>query len=187
MSQKSDNDREQLRLEYLFDRGISIKDRVVQITGHIEEGSFDFIDAALTELERGSRKAITVRINSPGGSVYEALAMAGRLQSSKCQIITEGYGHIMSAAILILAAGDKRRMSRLAWAMNHEASYTIGGRHSDVKDEIAQMEREERMWCDTMAEMSNADADFWYNTSHKKNFYLDASECKNLGLIDEIL
>lgn len=187
MSQKSDSDKENLRLEFMFERGINFKDRTIQITGNIEEGGFDFIDSALSELERGSRKAVTIKINSPGGSVYEALAMVGRLQNSKCQIITEGYGQIMSAAILILAAGDKRRISKFAWAMNHEASYTINGRHSDVKDEIAQMEREEKMWCDTMAEMSGMNAEFWYKTSHKTNFYLTATECKNLGLVDEII
>ena len=71
--------------------------------------------------ERGE-KAITIRLHSEGGSVYEALAIVGRIEKCKCQIITEGYGAIMSAATLILASGDKRRISRLAWFMVHESN-----------------------------------------------------------------
>jgi ATP-dependent protease ClpP protease subunit len=179
-------DKESMRLDYSFDRGINFADRCIQLTGAIEEEGFDFIDAALCELERHSKKAITIKIHSGGGSVYEALAIVGRLRASKCHIITEGYGCIMSAASLILAAGNKRRMSRYAMFMHHEASYGIEGRHSEIQDEIQQMEREERLWSRWIAEMSAKDAQFWYNHGKRKNFYMTADECEATGVIDEV-
>ena len=108
MGKAKDIDKEKLRLEYLFDQGVNFVDRVIQINEEIGEESFAFIDAALSELERTSKKTITVRINSPGGSVYDALAIVGRLNSSNCRIVTEAYGHVMSAATLLLAAGRMR-------------------------------------------------------------------------------
>lgn len=181
-----DESLEILRLEYCFDRGVNIKDRVIQITGEIEEGYFDFLDSALNEMERNTKKAITIRINSPGGSIYEALAMVGRLKKSKCQIITEGYGQIMSASTLLLAAGDKRRLSKYSFFMHHESSYDIEGRHSDVRDEIEHMERMEVIWSQWISELSHYDKEYWYNKGRKKNFYLTAQECLEHGVVDEL-
>ena len=175
MAKSKDIDKEKLRLEYLFEQGVNFIDRVVQINEEINEQSFAFIDAALSELERDSKKTITIRINSPGGSVYDALAMIGRLKASNCRIVTEAYGHIMSAATLLLAAGRKRRISKY-----------VGGSHAETKEEVDQVEKQERQWCKWMAELSEKDADFWYNKTYKKNFYLTPQECLDLGVVDEI-
>lgn len=184
---KAATEKEVLRLEYSFDHGINFKDRIIQITGEIERGDFNRIDAALSEMERNSKKAITIRINSPGGEVYEALAIIGRLRASKCQIITEAYGMVMSAATIILACGDKRRMSQHTIFMHHEASYGVSGTHSDVREEIEQMEREEELWCAWMADFSSKDKAFWRKSAKKKNFYMTAQECLSVGVIEEVL
>lgn len=180
-------DAEKLRLEYSFDHGVNFRDRVIQITGPIGDAIFDHIDAALSELERQNKKSITIRINSPGGSVYDALAIVGRLTASPCRIITEGYGHVMSAAVLVLACGDKRRMSKFSWFMHHKSSYMVGGSHDDVVEEVQQMEREERFWARWMQEFSSQDAKFWLSSVRKKNFYATAEECLKLGVIDELI
>lgn len=184
----TDVDKESLRLEYCFEKGINFQDRIIQITGEIEDqSSFDYLDAALNEMERGTKKAITIRINSPGGSVYEALAMIGRIESSKCQIITECYGHAMSAAGLILAAGDKRRMCKRSWFMYHEMQYAISGSHSEIKDAFLQAEREMQAWATAMSEFSNMDLTFWQEAAHKHDYHLTATECLDMGVIDEII
>lgn len=190
MSQKNkhtDVDKEALRLEYCFEKGINFKDRIIQITGEIEENSsFDYLDAAMTEMERDSKKAIQIKINSPGGSVYEALAMVDRIKDSKCQVITKCYGHAMSAAGLILAAGDKRLIGSRSWMMYHELSYGTKGSHSEVRDYVEQAEREMRAWVQSMAEFSNRDESFWDCAAHKHDFYLDANQCLEYGIVDDI-
>lgn len=169
------------------DKGVDVRDRIVRLDGDIEDGcDFAHIDAAFTVLERLSRKAITVRLKSYGGSVHEALAIIGRFRQSKCKVIVEGYGAIMSSAVIILASGAERRVSKYACIMHHESSYGISGRHSDIKDEIAQAEREERLWAQWMAEKTNQNADFWYNHGSRKNFYMNAQECLACGVVDEI-
>ena len=104
-----------LNLQYAFDRDVDFKSRVIRISEEIDAGVFDKIDAAMNHLERSCRKMITIKINSEGGSVYDALAIVGRLTSSKCKIVTEGHGRVMSAATLILACGDERKMSKYCW------------------------------------------------------------------------
>ena len=56
-----DVQKEILRLEYSFERGINFSDRVIQVTGEIQDRlSFDYMDAALSEMERANKKSITV-------------------------------------------------------------------------------------------------------------------------------
>lgn len=188
---KSDNEilleKKKLILEYGLEHGIDFENRIIRISGDIEDGNFDLLDFALTNMEAESRKAITIRISSPGGSVYEALSMIGRIQASKCQIITEGYGQIMSAAVLLLACGNKRRISQYSWFMHHESSMIVGGSTSELKEELDQMEREERTWCTWMEQFSGRDKDFWFNAAQKKNFYLSAQECLDTGIVDEVI
>jgi len=139
------------------------------------------------ELE-SKNKTVTIKINSPGGDTYEAMAVVGRLRSSSCRIVTEGYGHIMSAATLILACGDKRKMSEFAYFMWHEAGYGLDGdRVSTHKATLKQVEREEKLWCDTMAKFSNKTSKFWEKTGKHIDVYYDAHELIELGVIDEVI
>lgn len=176
-----------LHYEYLFEWDVNFKDRVITISNDIDSDEFARIDAALTEMETDSRKKITIRINSPGGYVYDALAIVGRIKKSKCQIITEGYGKVMSAATLILAAGNKRKVSELCWFMWHEASYElIEGRHSEHKAVVKQEEREHLQWAKWMAYFTKKSKKFWLTQGIHIDAYFDAKELVKLGVADEL-
>ncbi len=176
-----------LMFEYALLHNINIKDRVIVISGDIDSSKFDLIEAGLTLLESESRKAITIRINSAGGEVYQAVAIVGRLRRSKCQIITEGYGQIMSAATLILACGDRRKISDYAFFMHHETSYAVEGKHSEITSLVKQSEIEDQKWCDWMAGFSNKSADFWKTAGVGTDLYLSAQQILEYGLVDEII
>ena len=63
MGKAKDIDKEKLRLDYLFEQGVNFVDRVIQINEEIDDHSFSFLDAALSELERSSKKTITIVLN----------------------------------------------------------------------------------------------------------------------------
>lgn len=177
-----------IHLEYLFDRGVNFRERIITITGDIEYPWFDIVDAALTEMESQSKATITIKINSEGGSVYEALAMAGRIQNSKCKIITEGYGSIMSAATLILASGDERRIDKMAWIMHHGSSYELPyDKHVIQKAKIEQAEREEKAWAKWMGELTAKPAAFWFKEGAIIDVHYEANEAIKLGIVDKII
>ena len=176
-----------LLLGYLFDQGVDLQGRVINLTGAIDEDAFRVVDAALSTMEAESKSTVTVKINSPGGEVYQALAIVGRLRESKCNIVTVGYGAVMSAAVLVLACGNRRKMSRYAWFMHHEMSYGIeDGRHSEIKAMVSQAEREQELWCQYMAEFTKKQAKFWNETGLTKDTYFTASELEKLGVVDEV-
>lgn len=198
---KTDFEYEKLRLEYIFTSGVDFKNRTVRVCGQIGSPQygpfgdmsedfcdFNIIDSALTEMEKESiDKPITIKINSPGGSVYEALSIVGRLKASPCQIITEGYGHVMSSATLILACGDVRKLSKYCVSMFHQSSYGVSGSHEEIKEAVQQAEREEKLWARWIAELSNKSESFWYKTVKKKNVYLTSEEMLKYGVVDEIV
>lgn len=176
-----------IHLETLLEYGINFRDRIITIKGEIDEKQFALVDAGLSEMESASRKAVTIRINSQGGSVYDALAIVGRLRASKCKIITEGYGEIMSAATLILACGHERKMSEFGWFMTHESSYAVEGKHSDVKNYVKQAEREEAVWNRYMAKFSKQDEKFWAKVNQGVDTFYSPEQLKEIGVIDEVI
>lgn len=176
-----------LLLGYLFDYGVDFQRRVINLTGEINEEMFNLIDAALSEMEAESKSTITVKINSPGGEVYQAMAIVGRLRQSKCNIVTVGYGTVMSAATLVLACGDKRKISQYSFFMHHEMGYELGEtRHSEAKAYVAQADKEEKVWAKWMSEFTKKTQDFWLKNGSGVDAYFSAEQLLDLGVVDEL-
>jgi ATP-dependent Clp protease, protease subunit len=181
-------DAQRLHLEYAFCDHVDFKRRQICISNDIDDDSFAFINAAITELENNSEDPITLIINSFGGSYYDALGIIGRMQKSSCHIYTEGYGKIMSAAFIILAAGKKRYVSSYAWGMFHtlSTSHRMGPAHY-FKAEAKQIDHEVKQLCKILAKFSKKSAKFWYRLSSKPDTYLTAEEMLKYGIVDEII
>lgn len=176
-----------LNLEFSFNRGVDLDNRIIRLTEDIEDHHFDWFDSALTALESESKKTVTIRISSYGGDVYTALGIIGRMQNSTVsKINTEGYGKIMSAATAILAAGDKRSMSKLAEFMHHESSYGVEGRHSEIVHEVKVSERLSLKWSELMHEFTGIPAAYWLKKGVGNDFYISAEDCLELNIVDEV-
>lgn len=177
---------ESLDLEFAFNHGFSMSSREILIDGAIDEDAFLEFDAKMTKLENQSQRSITIKINSEGGYPDIALAIVGRIKESKCRIITKGYGTVASAATIILAAGNIRKMSRFCTFMHHEASYGDVDRHSNMKHKIAQIEHQENQWAKFMEEFTNMPASFWLENGIGRDFYLTPEQCLHYGIVDKI-
>lgn len=183
---KEEIERQELNLLYAFEQGVNLEGRIITLTGDVSKKMFKRVDSGMTELERRNYKTITIRLNSEGGDPGHALAIVGRIYRSPARIIIEGYGSIMSAALLILAAGDKRRISQFAWAMHHEDSYDLSGRHNEVKAAVSQRQREEDQWADAMAEFTYKDSFYWKTVGKGVDIYYSPQELLDLGVVDEV-
>lgn len=85
------------------------------------------ISAALRSI--GSQD-ITVRINSPGGDMFEGIAIYNLLRSHPAKVTVEVLGWAASAASIIAMAGDEIRMGLGSFMMVHNAwGLVIGNRH----------------------------------------------------------
>jgi len=85
----------------------------------------------IAELSRIESKVITLSINSPGGSVFDALAMYNALRNHGARIEVRIMGIAASAASLVAMAGDKIIMPENAFLMVHDP---IVGLYGDADD-----------------------------------------------------
>jgi ATP-dependent Clp protease protease subunit len=88
-------------------------------------------DAALRAI--GS-KPVTVKVNSPGGDMFEGIAIYNLLRAHKAKVTVQVMGWAASAASIIAMAGDDIRMGLGTFMMVHNAwGIVIGNRH-DMRD-----------------------------------------------------
>lgn len=160
----------------------------IYITGEINEESFRAFSEELDELETtlSRHEIIDIVLNSNGGCAVDGLAFYSRIKESPLDISVSVYGACWSAATMLLAAADRRRMAREAWVMVHEDSSTLKDTTTkNFEKEAHQMRRFENQWNALMAENSEMSAEYWAEL-HKEGVYLTADECMKLGLVDEV-
>jgi ATP-dependent Clp protease protease subunit len=160
--------------------------RSIVLSGDVTSAMFQDFCTQMDILEDADSAPIIVRLNSNGGNTADALAIAGRIRESTNEVITVGYGHIMSAATLILAAGDKRKMSKHAWFMIHDARDRATGTAAEMKRAAKQLAREEAQWIELMADFTGVPKALWAELTANST-HLTATECKNLTIIDELI
>ena len=94
------------------------------------------MSAALRSLGKGP---VTVSINSPGGDMFEGIAMYSMLREHPGEVTIKVMGLAASAASVIAMAGDKVQIARPAFFMIHNCwLMSIGNRHElrDIADQI---------------------------------------------------
>ncbi len=160
--------------------------RSIHLNGEISSESYDAFAKRLSRLEREGGGPVTFHLFSEGGSAHAALAYAGRMRSSPCQIRVHAYGLVASAAVLLLAAGDSRVMASEAWVMVHEDSGEISGSVKDLEKASKHMRRLEVQWAQLLAGLTTASYDTWVKL-HADETFLTAKECLALGLIDKVV
>lgn len=75
-------------------------------------------------------KAVTVKINSPGGDMFEGIAIYNLLREHPAKVIVDVVGIAASAASVIAMAADELRMAPGTFLMVHNAwGYTVGNKH----------------------------------------------------------
>ena len=113
-----------------------LKDRIVFVTGPIEDGLASLITAQLLFLEsENPKKEIAMYINSPGGHVHSGLAIYDTMQYIRSPVSTACIGMAASMGALLLAAGEKgmRFATPNSRIMVHQPSGGFRGVASDIE------------------------------------------------------
>lgn len=160
--------------------------RKIYLIGEISDASYKRFSIQLAAREAESIKSIELELMSEGGDPIAALAFAGRIRTSKCEIKITAYGQVASAAVLILAAGDYRRMQASCWLMMHEDSAGIEGKVSDLELATAHLRRLEDQWAKLLEQYTGTPKSVWTNL-HATETYLSAGQCKDLRIVDEVM
>nr|WP_236165707.1 head maturation protease, ClpP-related [Pseudomonas fulva] len=109
------------------------------------------IDAALRAI--GDRE-VTVYINSPGGDMFEGIAIYNRLREHSQKVTTKVLGMAASAASIIYLAGTERQVASSAFLMIHNCWTFLSGNRHYLRDVSDDMEEFDAAMADLYAETS---------------------------------
>ena len=112
-----------------------LKERIIFVTGPIEDGVSTLIVAQLLFLEADNpKKEIAMYINSPGGVVTSGMAIYDTMQFVRPAVSTLCVGQAASMGSLLLAAGNKDMRFALpnARIMMHQPSGGFQGQATDI-------------------------------------------------------
>jgi ATP-dependent protease ClpP protease subunit len=112
------------------------------------------VDAALRAI---GDKPVTVYINSPGGDMFEGIAIYNRLLEHSQEITIKVLGLAASAASVIAMAGARREVAKTAFLMIHNCwTYFAGNRHA-IRELADTMEEFDRAMISLYADTSGQD------------------------------
>lgn len=154
------------------------------LIGDIDEEAYK----SFVELLDGTDQDLTMELASHGGDALVALAFHDKIKSYKGNVAITASGIVASAAVLILAAGDKRLMRENAWVMVHEDVSLVdkNDRVTRAETQVKISRRLEIQWNTLLARSTGTDALRWEDL-HAQETWLSAKECEGLGLIDKII
>jgi len=151
-----------------------------------------YLDEANKAKSKKQRKPIEFYVSTYGGNADDMFALYDIMSKVKetSEIHTIGVGKVMSAGVLLLAAGTKgkRRIGKNCRVMIHSV---MGGNHGSLHNMMNEMEAIEQiqdMYCDALIANSNLTKKQLKKMLERKvNVYLSAEEAIELGIADEIM
>lgn len=165
-----------------------LKERIIFVTGVVEDNMASLIVAQLLYLESDNpKKEIAMYINSPGGVVTAGLAMYDTMQFIRPAVATLCVGQAASAGSLLLTAGEKGMRGALpnSSVMVHQPSGGYQGQATDILIHARHTERLKRRLNEIYVEHTGQEYDKIEAALERDNF-MTAEEAKTFGLIDVI-
>jgi ATP-dependent Clp protease, protease subunit len=166
-----------------------LKDRIIFLGEAVNEHTANLVVAQLLFLDNEDpKKDIFLYINSPGGSVYDALAIYDTMQFVKADIQTVGIGVQASAAAFLLSSGAKGKRFLLphATVMIHQPSSGTRGKVTDQEIDLKEALRVKQLMRDIMAKNTGQKA-AKIHQDMERDFWMTAEEAKQYGVVDAVI
>ena len=151
------------------------------------------VAACMSKLTEWSRISpgcdIEIVFSSPGGSIidgFELFAFIQELRGRGHAITTGSLGMAASMAGILLQAGGTRWIGHQAWMMIHRAAFGAIGKTYEVEDEVKLVKRIEDRCVDIFVSRSRLTKLKIKRNWDRKDWWIDADECLELGLVDEV-
>lgn len=166
-----------------------LKERIIFLGTEVNEHTANLIVAQLLHLaNEDPNKDIFFYINSPGGSVYDGLAIYDTMNYIKPDVQTIAVGMSMSMGAVLLAAGEPGKRFALPHSkvMIHQPSSGFRGSASDIEINA----RETLKIKDLLEEIlvrHTGQKPAKVRQDMDRDFYLSAKEAKEYGLIDDVI
>ena len=169
-----------------------LNDRIVFLGEDVNSHTANLVVAQLLFLaHEDPKKPIKLYINSPGGSVYDGLAIIDTMNFVEPDVETIGIGLQASMGAMLLSSGAKghRYCLENSRIMIHQPLIWgggISGQVTDIEIEARELRDSKEHLLDILAKHTGQDKEKIRQDS-ERNYYMSAQEAKEYGLIDEVL
>lgn len=166
-----------------------LKERIVFVTGEIEDNMASLIVAQLLFLEsENPEKDISMYINSPGGVVTSGLSIYDTMQYIKCKVSTICLGQACSAGSLLLTAGEPGMRYSLpnSRIMIHQPSGGFKGQATDIEIHAKEILDLKKRLNKIYVKHTKRTLSVIEKNMERDNF-MSSDEALSFGLIDRII
>ena len=165
-----------------------LRERIIFVTGVVEDGMASLITAQLLFLEsENPKKDVFMYINSPGGVVTAGLAIHDTMQYIRPKVGTVCIGQAASMGSFLLAAGEPGMRVALTNSriMVHQPSGGAQGMASDIEIQAREILRM-RHRLNTLYAKYTGQALEAIEIAMDRDKFLEADEAKEFGIIDQV-
>lgn len=166
-----------------------LKDRIVFVTGQLDDDMANLIIAQLLFLEaEDPEKDINLYVNSPGGSLTPALAIYDTMQYVRPDVATICVGLAASGAAVILAGGAKGKRTSLPYSqiLIHQPWGGAQGTTSDIDIQAKQFLKMRSLTNEILARHTGQPIER-IERDTDRDYWMDPVSAKEYGLIDEVM
>ena len=165
-----------------------LEDRIVFLTGEVNDISADIVIAQLIYLEgKDPEKDISLYINSPGGTITAGMGIYDTMNYIRCDVSTICVGMAASMGAFLLSSGAKGKRYALpnSEIMIHQPLGGAQGQATDIKIQAEHILRiKDRMnrilSSNTSQPLEKIEKDV------ERDYYMTAEEALNYGIVDRI-
>jgi ATP-dependent Clp protease protease subunit len=166
-----------------------LEDRIIFIGEEINEHTANVVVAQLLHLaNEDPTKDISLYINSPGGSVYDGLAIYDTMNFIKPDVATYGIGLQASMGAFLLSSGakGKRHILPNARVMIHQPSSGTQGKVTDQEISLREaLELKEKLA--TIMAKNTGQKLAKVKTDMERDFWMGSDAAKSYGVVDHIV
>ncbi|WP_294094942.1 ATP-dependent Clp protease proteolytic subunit [Sphingomonas sp.] len=165
-----------------------LRERIIFVTGGVEDGMASLITAQLLFLEsENPKKDIWMYINSPGGVVTAGMAIHDTMQYIRPKVGTVCIGQAASMGSFLLAAGEPGMRVALTNSriMIHQPSGGAQGMASDIQIQAKEIQRIKDRMNALYVKYTGKPLEEIERAMDRDTF-LEAEEAKAFGLVDEV-
>jgi ATP-dependent protease ClpP protease subunit len=144
-------------------------------------GASEFIN----EVRNVSASEITVRLSSPGGDVFDGIAIHNALRAHPAKVTVHVDGLAASIASVIALAGDRVVMQPHSQMMIHDASSMCYGQAADMRELAERLDRQSDNIAGVYAERAGGTVAEWRDRMRGETWF-SADEAVAAGLADEV-
>lgn len=149
--------------------------------GYFGDTAKGFVD----QLNAIDSPKLTLHVNSPGGDIFDGLAIYQALKAHKAEVTVVVDGLAASIASVIAQAGDKVVMAPKASMMIHDGWSMAVGNAAEMRKLADLLDKQSDVIASVYADRSGQTADFWRNQMADETWYT-ADEAVAAGLADEV-